>query len=116
MTPWTHRKSTILSERASKTMRIYKEIYSFDELCPWIIWIQRAPGLLGGGTPSRPYYARPMLTWRRVLRTSIGISIGIGIGILGALPLGEGEGCEALSSRSHRKYMMTIMSKFIIFK
>ena len=64
-------KPSIPSERSSKTMGIHIEIDSFDELCPWITWIQRAPGHLGGGTPPEPYYARPLLTWRRVLRTIV---------------------------------------------
>ena len=34
---------------------------------------------------------------------------------LGALPLGDGDGCEALSSRSYRCNMMLIMMKIMIF-
>ena len=65
-------------------MLIHIKLSSFDELCPRITWIQRAPGHLGGGTPlshimpppadmeerASHHYARPLLTWRRMLRTT----------------------------------------------
>ncbi len=45
------------------------EFVSFYELHQYILWIKGPPGHQSGGTPPEPYYAPPLLTWRRVLRT-----------------------------------------------
>ena len=53
---------------SKESWKSYVENSSFDELESEISWIKGGPGLQTGGTPPRPIW-RPLVTWRRVLRT-----------------------------------------------
>ena len=79
----------IPTERASKMMNMHVEFISFDELEPEISWIKGGPGPPAGGRVSRQsgVPCRP------------GGECFAPLFLNGALPLVEGEGCEALSSR-----------------
>ena len=73
-------------------MRINIEISSFGELLGEISGVKGVPKLQTGGPPSEPIW-RPLVTWRRVLRTIIHVEIS-SFGSLGALPLVEGGGAK----------------------
>ena len=52
-------------------MRNPVENESFDKFGHEISLVKACLGIQSGGTPLEPYCARPLLTWRRVLRTII---------------------------------------------
>ena len=54
------------------------EFVSFDELEPEISWIKGGPGPQTGGPPPRAFW-RPLVTWRRMIRTIIGVHLAGGV-------------------------------------